>query len=83
MIHLRVYNYHYADNYRMSSANEQILRLVMFVDQLNRDQTFSGEAKVIIKARPENEEMEVLVYSRNELLKRYLDDKLVACLQVK
>lgn len=81
MIHLRVHNYHCADDHRMSDANEQILRVILFVDRLNHDNTFTGDAKVIVKARPECEEIEVTAYSKNEMLKRYLDNRLSSCLQ--
>lgn len=83
MIHLRVYNHHYANDHRMSDANEQILRIILFIDQLNDENTFAGEAKVIVKARPENEEIQVAAYSKNEMLKRYLNNRLLSCLKEK
>ncbi|UII30091.1 hypothetical protein LVD17_17470 [Fulvivirga ulvae] len=83
MIHLRVYNHHYANDHRMSDANEQILRVILFIDQLNNENTFAGEAKVIVKARPELEEIEIVAYSKNEMLKHYLNNRLSSCLKVK
>ncbi|MTI24347.1 hypothetical protein [Fulvivirga kasyanovii] len=83
MIHLRVYNHHYANDHRMNDANEQILRVVLFIDQLNDENTFAGEAKVIVKASPEKEMIEIAAYSKNEMLKRYLNNRLLSFLKEK
>ncbi|GAA0894190.1 hypothetical protein GCM10009122_38700 [Fulvivirga kasyanovii] len=67
----------------MNDANEQILRVVLFIDQLNDENTFAGEAKVIVKASPEKEMIEIAAYSKNEMLKRYLNNRLLSFLKEK